>query len=64
MWSDKATWNGTEPGWGGYNNGSYDLPVDGDNVKIPEGTELLKNKLIVKIALIKCGLLMFSCYAT
>lgn len=46
LWSDKATWNGTEPGWGGYNNGSFDLPVDGDNVKIPEGTELLKTTLL------------------
>lgn len=39
LWSDKGTWNGTEPGWGGYNNGSYDLPVDGDDVKIAEGVK-------------------------
>ncbi|XP_062574409.1 fibrocystin-L-like [Saccostrea cucullata] len=34
-WSDKETWKNAEPGWGGYiSNGTYDLPKDGDDVKI------------------------------
>ncbi|XP_061168814.1 fibrocystin-L-like [Saccostrea echinata] len=34
-WSDKETWKNAEMGWGGYiSNGTYDLPKDGDNVKI------------------------------
>lgn len=38
LWSDKETWSDAEEGWGGYQGeGLYDLPVDGDSVKIPKG---------------------------
>lgn len=38
LWSDKETWSDAEEGWGGNKGGGqYDLPVDGDSVKIPKG---------------------------
>ncbi|XP_061164553.1 fibrocystin-L-like [Saccostrea echinata] len=37
LWSEKETWADAEEGWGGNKgNGTYDLPVDGDSVKIPK----------------------------
>ncbi|XP_062600839.1 fibrocystin-L-like [Saccostrea cucullata] len=37
LWSEKETWADAEEGWGGNKgNGEYDLPVDGDSVKIPK----------------------------
>lgn len=41
-WSEKETWKNAQNGWGGYiSNGSYDLPKDGDNVKIDKGISAL-----------------------
>ena len=38
MWSDIESWKYTEPGWGGdKGNGTYGLPVDGDDVMILPG---------------------------
>jgi hypothetical protein len=38
LWSVKETWSDAEEGWGGnLGGGQYDLPVDGDSVKIPTG---------------------------
>ena len=38
MWSNVSAWNGTEAGYGGnYGNGSFGLPLDGDNVMIKSG---------------------------
>ncbi|XP_077992871.1 fibrocystin-L-like [Glandiceps talaboti] len=35
MWSEAASWEGVESGWGGnYGNGVYGPPLDGDNVQI------------------------------
>lgn len=42
FWSVKETWSDAEEGWGGYKGeGLYDLPVDGDSVKIPKGKRKL-----------------------
>ncbi|CAF0814130.1 unnamed protein product, partial [Brachionus calyciflorus] len=42
FWSNIATWSFAEPGWGGYvgtkaAGASYELPRDGQSVKIPDG---------------------------
>ena len=40
-WSDPASWEGTEEGWGGnYGVGVYGLPREGDDVKIKSGSLL------------------------
>lgn len=45
FWSVKETWSDAEEGWGGYKGeGMYDLPVDGDSVKIPKGKRIIQNK--------------------
>lgn len=37
-WSDLASWQTAEAGWGGnLGNGLYGLPKQGDKVKIPKG---------------------------
>ena len=49
FWSDTATWDGTEAGFGGNNgDGTYGPPADNTNVKILEGIKinLLYKKLI------------------
>lgn len=41
-WSDLATWQTAETGWGGnLGNGLYGLPKQGDKVKIPKGKLIL-----------------------
>jgi hypothetical protein len=37
-WSDVASWQSAEAGWGGnLGNGAFGLPKQGDKVKIPKG---------------------------
>ena len=51
LWSSKATWKLiSEPGYGGFLGGNqYDLPKDGDNVKIPSGFYIMVDTQLPKI---------------
>ena len=41
FWDLASSWEDTEEGWGGnYGGGEYGPPLEGDDVKIPEGTDV------------------------